>query len=167
VTEPPSWEHKGDGIWTLPVDGGTVLYTTKSTPEERARFAEEWAQGTKPKPDICEIPHQTIADEDACEQQRLMAAPDTQVHTHSFAEQQASALRDRLDAHHRALQRVLWVVAHHPYQVAAQPSLVLRALDADPQAVGWCPDGCTGDCEPDPAVNARHHALNPTTDGNQ
>jgi hypothetical protein len=46
----PDWEHKGNGIWTLPVEGGTVLYTTRSTPEERAQFAEEWARGTKPKP---------------------------------------------------------------------------------------------------------------------
>ena len=47
------WEPQGDGIWTLAVEGGTVLFTSKDTAEERARFAEQWKRGQKP-PEPCE-----------------------------------------------------------------------------------------------------------------
>lgn len=49
-TDANGWTLKDDGIWTLPVDGGTVLMTRQTTPEERARFAEQWARDTKTKP---------------------------------------------------------------------------------------------------------------------
>jgi hypothetical protein len=39
-----NWEQQENGTWTLPIDGGTILFTRRSTPEERARFAEAWAQ---------------------------------------------------------------------------------------------------------------------------
>ncbi|MFJ6085101.1 hypothetical protein ACIQI8_27205 [Streptomyces sp. NPDC092369] len=69
------------------------------------------------------------------------------------------ALLDAYAARGRALQRVLGLVARHADQVAAEPSLVLRALDAHPTAIGWCPPACAGDCTPDKAVMA-HPAAN-------
>lgn len=36
------WEQQDDGTWTLPVDGGTILFTRRTTAEERARFAAAW-----------------------------------------------------------------------------------------------------------------------------
>lgn len=65
------------------------------------------------------------------------------------------ALLDAYTDRARALDRVLWLIAHHPHQVAGEPSLVLQALDAHPAATGWCPPGCTGNCTPDPTVKAR------------
>lgn len=38
------WEQQADGTWTLPIDGGTILFTRRTTPEERAQFAAKWAQ---------------------------------------------------------------------------------------------------------------------------
>lgn len=74
-------------------------------------------------------------------------------------QQTVDALLDAYTDRRRALQRVLWLIAHHPGLVAADPSLVLRALDTHPEAYGWCPPGCTADCTPDPAVMARHHQI--------
>jgi hypothetical protein len=65
------------------------------------------------------------------------------------------ALLDAYTDRARALDRVLWLIAHHSHQVAAEPSLVLQAMDAHPAATAWCPPGCTGDCTPDPALKAR------------
>lgn len=69
------------------------------------------------------------------------------------------AILDAYTDRRRALQRVLWLIAHHPAQVAADPTLVLRALDTDPGAHGWCPPGCAADCVPDAAVMARHRQI--------
>lgn len=44
------WTQDDDGIWTLPVDGGTILFTQASTPEERAGFAAAWAERRKAEP---------------------------------------------------------------------------------------------------------------------
>ncbi|HEY6116457.1 MAG TPA: hypothetical protein VI172_10900 [Candidatus Dormibacteraeota bacterium] len=75
------------------------------------------------------------------------------------SQQTTDALLDAYADRGRALQRLLWLVAHHPAQVAADPSLVLKALDAGPRAIGWCPPGCAGECIPNPAVMARHRAV--------
>ncbi|MEW2567675.1 hypothetical protein [Streptomyces sp. NPDC047070] len=69
------------------------------------------------------------------------------------------ALLDAYADRGRALQRLLWVIAHHPNELAADPDLAVAALDSHPKAVGLCPPGCTGDCTPDPAVWARYNAL--------
>lgn len=61
--------------------------------------------------------------------------------------------------HRRALQRVLWLIAHHPDRIATEPALVLRAIDADSEAYGWCPPGCAADCQADPVVMAQHTHL--------
>ncbi|WP_329214904.1 hypothetical protein OG352_05485 [Streptomyces sp. NBC_01485] len=79
-------------------------------------------------------------------------------------QQTIDALLDAYAGRGRALQRMLWLVAHHADQIAADPSLVLRALDAQPQCLGWCPPGCTGECTPNASVMARHHALGPKED---
>ena len=39
------WTREDDGIWTLPIEGGTILMSRQTTPEERARFAEQWKRG--------------------------------------------------------------------------------------------------------------------------
>jgi hypothetical protein len=44
------WTQQVDGTWTLPVDGGTILFTQASTPEERQRFAANWAAHQQPEP---------------------------------------------------------------------------------------------------------------------
>lgn len=74
-------------------------------------------------------------------------------------QQTVDALLDAYTDRRRALQRVLWLIARHPGKVAADPALVLQAVDAHHRAIGWCPPGCTGDCTPDPAVIARHDQI--------
>lgn len=69
------------------------------------------------------------------------------------------ALLDAYTDRTRALDRVLWLIARHPHELAVEPALVLKALDASPQTVGVCPNGCTGDCIPDPALKARLDAA--------
>ncbi|MFF7880998.1 hypothetical protein ACH40F_08030 [Streptomyces sp. NPDC020794] len=44
------WTQQVDGTWTLPVGGGTILFTQASTPEERERFAANSAAHQQPKP---------------------------------------------------------------------------------------------------------------------
>ena len=61
----------------------------------------------------------------------------------------------------RTLLRVLTLVACHADEIAADPALVLKALDASPRSVAICPPGCTGDCQPHQAVWARCTALEP------
>ncbi|MCQ9178575.1 cytochrome P450 [Streptomyces sp. IBSBF 2953] len=75
-------------------------------------------------------------------------------------QQTVDALLDAYADQGRALRRVLWLAAHHPHQVAADPSLLLKALDTSPQAIRWCPPGCSGQCIPHPALMARHRTLN-------
>ncbi|MGW1527550.1 hypothetical protein [Streptomyces sp. NPDC002159] len=78
-------------------------------------------------------------------------------------QQTVDALVDAYADRVRALQRVLWPIAHHADLLAADPTLALRALGAGPMACGWCPPGCPGDCTPDPAVMARlRDAFTPT-----
>ncbi|WP_432140156.1 hypothetical protein [Streptomyces sp. bgisy154] len=76
------------------------------------------------------------------------------------------ALLDAYADQRRALRRVLALVACHPDEIAADPSLVLRALDAHPTAIAICPPGCTGTCtrNPHPTVWTRYNALNPRKD---
>lgn len=71
------------------------------------------------------------------------------------------ALLDAYADRGRALQRLLWVIAHHADDLAADPGLAVAALDSHPKAIGICPSGCTGDCTPNPAIWARYNALAP------
>ncbi len=73
-------------------------------------------------------------------------------------QQTMDALLDAYADRRRALRRVLWLIARHPDHIAADPSFVIKALDAQ-TAIGVCPPGCTGDCTPDPAVIARYHQI--------
>jgi hypothetical protein len=67
------------------------------------------------------------------------------------------ALLDAYTDRRRALRRLLWLIAHHPDHLAADPRFAITALDANPAATGVCPPGCTGTCTPDPAVMTRYH----------
>ncbi len=69
------------------------------------------------------------------------------------------ALLDAYADRGRTLQRLLWVIAFHPNELAADPGLAVAALDSPPATTGICPSGCTGDCTPNPAIWARYNAL--------
>lgn len=61
--------------------------------------------------------------------------------------QAVDALLDSHEDRGRAMMRVRDLIARHPGEVAADPLIVLHALDGcDPRAVGWCPAGCDGGC---------------------
>ncbi|MET8978521.1 hypothetical protein ABZX85_23175 [Streptomyces sp. NPDC004539] len=78
------------------------------------------------------------------------------------SQQSIDALLDAYTDQRRALLRVLTLVACHADEIATNPALVLKALDAHPRSVAVCPPGCTGDCRPHPAVWARCTALEPS-----
>jgi hypothetical protein len=78
------------------------------------------------------------------------------------AQQPIDALLDAYVDQRSALRRVLALVACHADEIAADPALVLKALDAHPRCVAICPPGCTGDCEPHRAVWERYTALDPS-----
>ncbi|MGW2501861.1 hypothetical protein ACWCXL_12215 [Streptomyces sp. NPDC001588] len=83
-------------------------------------------------------------------------------------QQTVDALVDAYADRVRALQRVLWLIAHHADLLATDPTLALRALDAGPTACDWCPPDCSGDCTPDPAVMARlRAAFSPATEAQE
>ena len=77
------------------------------------------------------------------------------------SQQSIDALLDAYADQRRTLLRVLTLVACHADEIAADPALVLKALDASPRSVAICPPGCTGDCQPHQAVWARCTALEP------
>lgn len=54
------WRRNKDGTWTLPVDGGSILFTQRSTPESRAQFAAEWKRRHKPDQDSTDTPRLSV-----------------------------------------------------------------------------------------------------------
>jgi len=44
-----AWEQQDDGLWTLPIDGGTILFTHRTSHEERAAFAAAWKRADNPR----------------------------------------------------------------------------------------------------------------------
>jgi hypothetical protein len=139
------WEQQDDGTWTLPIEGGTILFTRRTTAEERARFAATW----KPPAAVpCFTAHPVTPDMEAAATARaVQAAEDSERAAawstkHCAPDARTDQLQQRiheLESHARDANRLRtdWTAMRNRAETAEQQrdqyaALVRDFLDPDP-----------------------------------